>query len=399
MALITIFLTVVSLTTPSLEELSQRTEPWVREDVTITSVSEFHTSDFLREDEPVLLLHHVFLDDENETLRTVVCTDTRVILLEEGVVVREIALSVEPVLAVSSPSGRYIVVHGGSDTPEAVLAVRLDTTTGEQRYFNAMPSDNPRTGTWTWLQDDGSLVTRLGSHLWFFDTELNPVRELSVAPTGTRVSVARNADMVFITVPTLSAYNRRGDLLWTISDEYNRARVHSAAISDDGSLVGLATRDGAFLVDGATGAVIRDYSMSPGGFLISPSSNWFIIDYWDDEGRLNLTLVETETGVTRTITRFPFQDQSDLNAAQSLQEVVYIPGAQSILENGMVLLWSDRINSCFVLDEHLTPIYHTGNRVRSYPAELSASGSRLVHVVEPRDSFPSFMLVEMEKGN
>ena len=85
MAFITIFLAVVSVTTPTLEQLSQRTEPWVREDFTITSVSEFHTSDFLlRENEPVLLLHHAFLDDENEALRTVVCTDTRMIVLEEG---------------------------------------------------------------------------------------------------------------------------------------------------------------------------------------------------------------------------------------------------------------------------------------------------------------------------
>ena len=399
MALITIFLTVVSLTTPTLEELSQRTEPWVREDVTVTSVSEFHTSDLLREDEPVLLLHHAFLDDENETLRTVVCTDTRVIVLEEGVVVREIELLSKPVVLKCSPSGRFISIHRERDTLAGVRAFRVDTETGEQVYFDPFPGMNPPVDTWAFPNDDGTIFSVTGGRTWVLDADLNP----SDGPaTGigytTPYAFSKNGDIIFIPA-NRSAYDRRGNLLWTLSEGCSSSRITNAAISDDGSLVGLAMRDGAFLVDGATGAVIRDYSMSPGGFLISPSSNWFIIDYWDDEGRLNLTLVETETGVTRTITRFPFQDQSDLNAAQSLQEVVYIPGAQSILENGMVLLWSERINSCFVLDEHLTPIYHTGNRVKSYPAELSASGSRLVHVVEPRDSFPSFMLVEMERGN
>jgi len=383
MALITIFLTVVSLTTPSLEELSQRTEPWVREDVTITSVSEFHTSDFLREDEPVLLLHHAFLDDENETLRTVVCTDTRVIVLEEGVVVREIELSVKPVLAVSSPSGRYIVVHGGSDTPEAVRAVRLDTTTGEQRCFNAMPSDNPRTGTWTWLQDDGSLVTRLGSHLWFFDTELSPVRELSVAPTGTRVSVARNADLVFITAPTLSAYNRRGDLLWTISDEYIRVRVNNASISDDGSLVGLAMRDGAFLFDGAAGGVVAEYfatgneGFGVGQITINPVGNRFLVSRLD--GRLIISSVCLETG----------------------EQYSFALGARirAILDNGIALLDS------IVLDPHLDPYYVPGR----YIYAISSSGRRLVQASEWYDStfavhsiqsvLPTgFQIVELQLG-
>lgn len=360
MTLFTIYLTVVSLTTPTLEELSQRTEPWVREDVTIRSVSEFHTSDFLREDERVLLLHHAFLDDENETLRTVVCTDTRVIVLEEGVVVREIELSVKPVLAVSSPSGRFFVVHGGSDTPEAVRAVRLDTTTGEQRFFNAMPSDNPRTGTWTWLQDDGSLVTRLGSHLWFFDTELNPVSELSVAPTGTRVSVARNADMVFITVHNLSAYNRRGDLLWTISDEYNPVRVHYASISDDGSLVGLAMRDGAFLFNGATGVFVADYFTTGdvigdvGQIAISPSGNRFLVRRWDD--RLIISSVCLETG----------------------EQYSFALGARvrAILDSGIALL------DFIVLDPHLDPYYVPGR----YIYTISSSGRRLVQASEWYDS-------------
>lgn len=384
MALVTIFLTIVSLTTPALEELSQRTEPWVREDVTITSVSEFHTSDFLREEEPVLLLHHAFLDDENETLRTVVCTDTRVIVLEEGVVVREIELSVKPVLAVSSPSGRFVVVHGGSDTPEAVRAVRLDTTTGEQRFFNAMPSDNPRTGTWTWLQDDGSLVTRLGSHLWFFDTELNPVRELSVAPTGTIVSVARNADLVFINVPTLSAYDRRGNLLWTLSDEYIRVRVNNAAISDDGSLVGLAMRDGAFLFDGATGGVVAELfttgneGFGVGQIAISPSGNRFLVRRLD--GRLIISSVCLETG----------EQYSFALGAR----------ARAILDIGIALLDS------IVLDPHLDPYYIPGR----YIYAISSSGRRLVQASEWYDPtftvhsiqsvLPTgFQIVELHLGN
>ncbi len=386
----TVFLTFVSHTAPALEELSQRTESWIREDVTITSVSEFHTSEFLREGERLRLLHHVFLDDENETLRTVVCTDTRVIVLEEGVVVREIALNVKPVLSVSSPSGRYLVFHGGPDIPEDVRAVRLDTATGDQRRFNAMPSDDARTGTWTWLQDDGSLVTRLGSYLWFFDTELNPVMELSVAATGTDVSVAGNADIVFITAPTLSAYSRRGDLLWTISDKYDRVRVHNTSISDDGSLVGLAMRDGAFLFDGATGALVRELPVgNTGAILFSPSSNRFLLNYRDEEGISKYTFVEAATGVTQTVGRCAVPNPSNPS-----------PGARSVCDNGMVLFSDVRSFSCIVADESLTPVYYYyGHQVKPYPAALSSSGGRLVHAVEPVDSFPSFMLLEMERGN
>lgn len=37
----------MSVTVPPLEELIQITEPWVRDDYTVTTQFEFHTSDFL----------------------------------------------------------------------------------------------------------------------------------------------------------------------------------------------------------------------------------------------------------------------------------------------------------------------------------------------------------------
>ncbi len=40
----------MSFKVPPLEELIQRTEPWVRDDYTVTTQLEFHTSDFLRSD-------------------------------------------------------------------------------------------------------------------------------------------------------------------------------------------------------------------------------------------------------------------------------------------------------------------------------------------------------------
>jgi hypothetical protein len=353
MALITIFLTVVSLTTPTLEELSQRTEPWVREDVTITSVSEFHTSDFLREDEPVLLLHHAFLDDENETLRTVVCTDTRVIVLEEGLVQREIVLEHTINHANVSPMGMFLVTHRNMDAPSSVRSLRVDTETGEQIHFTTHPGREMQVNEpWTWPQDDGSLVTRLGSYLWFFDTDLNPVQELRVSPWGSDVWAARNADIVFVSGTTLSAYNRRGELQWTISDEYNRARVNSAAISDDGSLVGLASRDGAFLFDGTTGTVVAEYfttgntGFGVGQIILSPLGKRFLVIRLDDR-------VIVSSGCLETGEQYSFALGARVRA---------------ILDCGIALLDS------MVLDSHLNPYYVPGRHIYA----VSSSGRRLV---------------------
>ncbi len=357
MVFVILALTVLMVSTPSPRELSERTEPWVREDVTITSVSEFHTSDFLREGERVHLLHHAFLDDENETLRTVVCTDTRVIVLEEGLVQREIVLEHTINHANISPMGMFLVSHRDMDAPSSARSLRVDTETGEQIHFTTHPGREMQVNEpWTWPQDDGSLVTRLGSYLWFFDTDLNPAQELRVSPWGSDVWAARNTDIVFVSGTTLSAYNRRGELLWTISDEYNRARVNSAAISDDGSLVGLASRDGAFLFDGTTGTVVAEYfttgntGFGVGQIILSPLGKRFLVIRLDDR-------VIVSSGCLETGEQYSFALGARVRA---------------ILDCGIALLDS------MVLDSHLNPYYVPGRHIYA----ISSSGRRLVQASE-----------------
>ncbi len=387
MALITIFLTVVSLTTPTLEELSQRTEPWVREDVTITSVSEFHTSDFLREDEPVLLLHHAFLDDENETLRTVVCTDTRVIVLEEGVVVREIELIAMPVVLKCSPSGRFISIHRERDTLAGVRAFRVDTETGEQVYYDPFPGMNPQVDTWAVPNDDGTVFSVTGGRTWVFDADLNstdgPVTGIGYT---TPYAFSKNGNIMYIPA-NRSAYDRQGNLLWTLPEEYASSRVNSAAISDDGSLVGLATRDGVFLFNGATGVVVAEYFTSGnegfgvGHITISPSGSRLLVRRLDNRVIVSSVCLETD------------------------EQYSFALGARvrAILESGIALLDS------MVLDSHLNPYYVPGRHIYA----ISSSGRRLVQSSEwfpthPNSAFAAtgiqsvlpagFQVIELQAG-
>jgi len=284
-----------------------------------------------------------------------------------------------------SPMGMFLVTHRNMDAPSSARSLRVDTETGEQIHFTTHPGREMQVNEpWTWPQDDGSLVTRLGSYLWFFDTDLNPVQELRVSPWGSDVWAARNADIVFVSGTTLSAYNRRGELLWTISDEYNRARVNSAAISDDGSLVGLAMRDGAFLFDGTTGTVVAEYfttgntGFGVGQITLSPSGSRLLVRRLDNRVIVSSVCLETD------------------------EQYTFALGAlvRAILDSGIAFLDS------MVLDSHLNPYYVPGRHIYA----ISSSGRRLVQASEWYDStftahsiqsvLPTgFQIVELQLGN
>ena len=392
MALITIFLAVVSVTTPTLEELSQRTEPWVREDVTITSVSEFHTSDFLREDEPVLLLHHAFLDDENETLRTVVCTDTRVFVLEEGIVQREIPL-VHPVSRVAtSPSGTYLVAHRETEIPTEIRSLRINTETREQIVFSSHPGMTLTTDVpGVWLRDDGSLFSATNDrassaypplHTFFFDTSLSFVTGPVMPSFGTYIASSIDAELVFIHAAATSlrgvAYDRSGNLLWRMQEGVSG--LISVVVSKNGQLVGLATRHGVILIDGVTGNNINEYSNDTviGELILSPSSNRAI--YRQVEPRAYTTVnLETQESIAT--------------------EVSTILWPHSLTDDGTILLASGRTNSYILLDHDHSPMFALRSENSPFPISLSLSGNRFVHSIAAMDGLPSFTLFEMKRGN
>lgn len=392
MVFVTIFLTVVSLTTPTLEELSQRTEPWVREDVTITSVSEFHTSDFLREGEPVLLLHHAFLNDENETLRTVVCTDTRVIVLEEGIVQREIPL-VHPVSQVAtSPSGTYLVAHRETDVPTEIRSLRINTETGEQISFSTHPGIELSYARVRILpHDDGSLFATavqeerhvlrgMFYHVatWFFASDLSYVTG-PVVGNVSLIETSTNGNLIFIypifvSSPRGMAYDRSGNLLWRLSEE--APRPNSVTVSDDGKTVVLRSRTGLVLIDGCFGRELAEYSIGlPGPICTSPSSEFVLVRHLP-----NYTIIDRHNEQRTTFA---------------------LPGTNpvAITDNSLILLYLSQRSKCLLLNETGDLLYASGEQVDTHPASVSPTGTRLVHGIASRDGLPGFTIIEMQRGN
>jgi len=390
----------LSSTTPSLEELLDRTEPWVRDDVTVTSETDFHTSDFLREGEPVLLLHHAFLDDENETLHTVICTDTRVIVLEEGIVQREIQL-VHPVSQVAaSPSGTYLVAYRETEIPTEIRSLRINTETGEQISFSTHPGiELSYAHVGIWPRDDGSLFSSAVPEerlllrglmypiaTWFFAPDLSYVTGPVMGSFGKYIGSSKEAELIFVhAAPTLLqgvAYDRSGNLLWRLPEGI--AGLNSVAVSNDGQLVGLGTRHGAILIDGASGRTIDVYDDNSiiGGLLISPSSNRVLYRHLNEGRPWEYTSVNLEAQESVTTEVVPF-----------------VLPAHSLTDDGSILLAGGRSNSCILLDDEHTPIYAWSSEYRPHPISLSPSGTRLVHAIASRDGLPGFTIIEMERGN
>jgi len=392
MAFVTLILTVLSVSTPALDEFSQGTEPWVREDVTITSVSEFHTSDFLREDEPVLLLHHAFLDDENETLRTVVCTDMRVIVLEEGIVQREIPL-VHPVSQIAtSPSGTYLVAHRKTEIPTEIRSLRINTETGEQISFSSHPGIELSYGrVRIWPNDDGSFfatAVQEERHMlrglfylvatWFFAPDLSYIMG-PVVGGGSFIETSTNGNLIFInplqvSSPRGMAYDRSGNLLWRSPEEVSRP--NPVAVSDDGSIVIISSRTGLVLIDGSSGRVLADYSIGlHGSICISPSSELVLVRHLP-----NYTIIDRHNEQRTTFA---------------------LPGTNpvAITDNRLILLYLSQRSKCLLLNETGDPLYASGEQVDTHPASVSPTGTRLVHGIASRDGLPGFTIIEMQRGN
>jgi hypothetical protein len=107
---------------------------------------------------------------------------------------------------------------------------------------------NPQVDTWAVPNDDGTVFSVTGGRTWVFDADLNstdgPVTGIGYT---TPYAFSKNGNIMYIPA-NRSAYDRQGNLLWTLPEDMQVQGSTAQLISDDGSLVGLATRDGVFFL-------------------------------------------------------------------------------------------------------------------------------------------------------
>ena len=380
LVLANLFLAALLSSTPNLNEVSSYGEMWVSPSLSV-STETIHLADYVEDGERLEFIDNSFIGEE-QTLRTVICTDGRVIVLREGDMSRSISLGgFEVADALASASGRFLMALPRAEVGSECIALRIDTQTGETREFSASPGVTAR-DPWTYPHDDGSLVTRIGNRVWFFDEDLNVVAgpgDLSLS--GARgIDTSDDGDLVFIWAGDFQAYNGRGELLWSVNWEelpvdngIDGLLNGSGHVSGNGNRVLLPLGGGGFILDGSTGELIKTY---PSGPIVSGC-------FSEDESLVALT---RNTASSRKVAVMKLDDSSAGAYATARLETYYIAlPLVAVSNNGRILAISSnsrtRRAGFIMMDEEMQPVYFSGwLPANMYDGcSLSSDGSRLVH--------------------
>jgi len=394
-----LYLAVLLSSTPNLNEVTSYEEMWVSQSLSV-STETIQLADYLEDGERIEFIDNSFIGEE-QTLRTVICTDARVIVLREGILSRSISLGgFEVDDAVASASGRYLIVLPRAEVGSECIALRVDAQTGETLEFSASPGVTAR-DPWTYPHDDGSLVTRIGNRVWFFDEDLNVVAgpgDLSLS--GARgIDTSDDGDLVFIWAGDFQAYNGRGELLWSVNweelpvdDGIDGLLNGSGHVSGDGSKVLLPLGGGGYVLDGSTGGLLDTY---PSGPVVS---GCFSAD-------ASLVAMTRNTSSSRSIALLELDDATTGAYATARLGTYYIAlPLMAVSNNGRVLATSSnsrlRRIGFIMMDETMQPIYFSGWLPGNMydGCSLSSHGSRLVHQRGYSAERPNIVVVNESRG-
>jgi len=374
--------TIIAGTTPSLEVLISHTQSW-QSSVASVDISSFDLGALLAEDECVQLVNNSFADTSDETLRTVACTDKRVVVLTEGEVTRTIALGGFPVFAAySSPSGRYVVVHAGHNLPSEPRAMRINTETGEKVEFSTHP-DGPPDAPWLQVHDDGSTAARIGDDVWLLDEDLNLVgnSETIGLKHPTYLSSSENGQVNFVFDDGYKLFDGHGGMIGHLLVEgiegvggASSVPTSHPEMSSDGSIVLVPLHCGQLLIDGISGRLLAK-DLNYGGQTGCVSSGGEYIAYTQDAlapapGAWFLQIAEKAS----------FLDGRPPSVRLSVR-----PHPIALARDGTTLVGvfdtSTNTTKYMVLDHELTPIYlsETMCGMQGYGADISETGRRVVH--------------------
>ena len=394
-----LYLAVLLSSTPNLNEVTSYEEMWVSQSLSV-STETIQLADYLEDGERIEFIDNSFIGEE-QTLRTVICTDARVIVLREGILSRSISLGgFEVDDAVASASGRYLIVLPRAEVGSECIALRVDAQTGETLEFSASPGVTAR-DPWTYPHDDGSLVTRIGNRVWFFDEDLNVVAgpgDLSLS--GARgIDTSDDGDLVFIWAGDFQAYNGRGELLWSVNweelpvdDGIDGLLNGSGHVSGDGSKVLLPLGGGAFILQGNTGELLEAYQRGP-IVLGNLSENGACAAFTRNSSSIRVLGQMQFEGETRTA----------LNTASlNSRHIALVP--MGVSNSGMILVACidhRQGQLCFILlNSNMQPVYFSswlpGNMYDG--CSLSSHGSRLVHQRGYSAERPNIVVVNESRG-
>ncbi len=395
-----LYLAALLSSTPNLNEVSSYEEMWVSPSLSV-STEIIQLADYVEDGERIEFIDNSFIGEE-QTLRTVVCTDSRVIVLREGILSRSISLGgFEVDDAVASASGRYLIVLPTAEVGSECIALQIDAQTGETIEFSASPgvtARNPR----TYPHDDGSLVTRIGNRVWFFDEDLNVVAgPADLSLSGARgIDTSDDGDLVFIWAGDFQAYNGRGELLWSVNweglpvdDGIDGLLNGNGYVSGNGSKVLLPLGGGGFILDGSTGELIETY---PRGPVVSGC-------FSEDE---SVVAMARNTFDSRVLVSIQVGDAAGGDVVTGRLEARHSslpPIAVSNYSHILAVNSDSRTHriSFIVMDEMMQPLYSSGwLPVHLYDGyALSPDGSRLAHQAEGNDGTRRILISEISFSN
>lgn len=394
-----LYLAVLLSSTPNLNEVSSYGEMWVSPSLSV-STETIHLADYVEDGERIEFIDNSFIGEE-QTLRTVICTDARVIVLREGILSRSISLwGFEVADAVASASGRFLIALPRAEVGSECIALRVDAQTGEAREFSASPGVTAR-DPWTYPHDDGSLVTRIGNRVWFFDEDLNVVAgpgDLSLS--GTRgIDTSDDGDLVFIWAGDFQAYNGRGEFLWSVNweelpvdDGIDGLLNGNGYVSGNGSKVLLPLGGGAFILQGNTGALLEAYQRGP-IVLGNLSENGACAAFTRNLSSIRVLGQMQFEGGTRTA----------LNTASlNSRHIALVP--MGVANSSMILaacIDHRQGQICFILfSDNMKPVYASGwlpgQRYDGYA--ISLSGSRIAHQIGDSAERPDVRITNIVRG-
>lgn len=361
-----------------IDQIVETGESWTR-DGYVVETTELRYSEYTDSDEAVIALHAGFPDSLEGQWRVIFCYPSTVLILTEDGGREDISTLITAQGGWFSPNGRYVFLHSGGDYTGSG-GLRIDTRTGEQVIYDPQPNGGWGM-TWTYPHNDGSVITRRGEYVYFFDEDLDCVATLD---RGEYQGVTCSDDGEIVTLTSslnqVRAYSGNGEHLWTVDPAEEYGSTYSGGgldISSDGSYLLLPLDDRTVLVDLSNGALLDSYFEGMVGVTARFTR--------DDEG----FVATMQAGRPRIVGRVESVGEADeqvLTNEFEMTQFLFVPSSQST-GSRFVLLGAVNPYWVLLLDHDLRPIWTSGNRwpdrrpVYGDPTAffvVNGSGSRII---------------------
>jgi hypothetical protein len=299
--------------------------------------------------------------------------------------------------AVFSRNGSYTIIREGEHQDEQ--AILVDLSSGETQFFDPTP-DGHICGLL--LADTGDIVGVGTNYFLVFNPGLSAaeyieypdfsLRHLGMS-AGTEILVFED---VFDSPREIRAFDWDGKPRWSI-ETGQMALANNLAVSDDGSLVGASfITDGFKVIDGSTGAILRDEF---------PGQQTSVASISQNSSRILVPEISSPSQVLRSLSVNPqgsqleididtdFEPQSgwgfatgDVCNSGSCLISAYINGPPgddrlALIDEMGALVWCSRLWSRTERNYTISPNYYNSDyRLRTVLNRLSPDGSLIAYM-------------------